>query len=111
MIIKNTCDILFLIASYTLSAQLALKETLYDPSIGDAGHPYGDSTTLAAIRYKFIDFKNKSESPLDTSEHKIYSVRICRGLFQKKASPKQLIKSCSGSKISPNYVISIIFAA
>lgn len=68
---KKLYIILFLISSFTMSAQLVVNEILFDPPSGDAGDANGDGTRSASAD-EFIEFVNNSNDPLDISGYKIY---------------------------------------
>jgi len=68
---KQLYILLFLLTSLSMSGQLVLNETLYDPPSGDAGDANGDGTRSAS-EDEFIEFVNNSNAPLDISGFKIY---------------------------------------
>jgi hypothetical protein len=68
---KYRLFLLFLLISYTLSAQLIINEVLFDPPSGISGDANGDGTRSSS-EDEFIEFINNSSAPLDISGYKIY---------------------------------------
>jgi hypothetical protein len=70
-IMRQLYILLFLLTSFSMSGQLVLNETLYDPPSGSAGDANGDGTRSPS-EDEFIEFVNNSNNPLDISGYKVY---------------------------------------
>jgi hypothetical protein len=100
--------ILFLLTSliaFSVSAQLIINETLFDPP---AGVPTGDANgdgVRSAVNDEFIEFVNNSASPLDISGYKIYDTDMYI-LLPGTDTPRHTVPA---STIIPAYGIYVLF--
>lgn len=92
---KNLYILLFLLMTGSMSAQLVLNETLYDPASGSAGDANGDGTRNATAD-EFIEFVNTSASDLDISGYKIFDSSALGNNVPRHVVPASTVISSGG---------------